>query len=202
MAGDSSWKGSIGVIIGSELAENQLQRLEGFRSVIDKTAGFQIVDVRSSNISRFQAAGQTEAMLSQYPGIRTIVGFSAWDAVGAVEGMKAKNRADIRVFGFDDLGETRQAIAGGGDYGFGRTAAERNRVFLCVSPASVFQWRFFAGQAIYGYGNSGCQPVEAGRGSPMNIRRMLFYFHSGACHFEQFHCFLHLSKRKDRSDEL
>lgn len=110
---DAGGKGRIGVIIGSELADNQQLRLEGFRSIILNTPGFEIVAVRSSNISRIQAAKQTEAMLNQYAGIQTMVGFSSLDAVGIVEGLKATNRAGVRVFGFDDLEETRQGIGHG-----------------------------------------------------------------------------------------
>ncbi|BBH25025.1 hypothetical protein Back11_63880 [Paenibacillus baekrokdamisoli] len=110
---DAGGRGHIGVIIGSELADNQQQRLEGFRSIIASTPGFEIVAVRSSNISRIQAAKQTEAMLNQYASIQTMVGFSSLDAVGIVEGMKAAKRAGLRVFGFDDLEETKQGIAQG-----------------------------------------------------------------------------------------
>jgi ribose transport system substrate-binding protein len=110
---DAGGKGRIGVIIGSELADNQQLRLEGFRSVIRNTPGFEIVAVRSSNISRIQAAKQTEAMLNQYASVQTMVGFSSLDAVGIVEGLKAANRADISVYGFDDLEETKMGIAQG-----------------------------------------------------------------------------------------
>lgn len=106
-------KGRIGVIIGSELAENQQQRLAGFRSVIDSAPSFTIIDVRASNISRIQAAKHTEAMLVQYPAIQTMVGFSSLDAVGIVEGVKAAHREGIEVFGFDDLEATRQGITQG-----------------------------------------------------------------------------------------
>ncbi len=110
---DAGGKGRIGVIIGSELADNQQLRLDGFRSIILNTAGFEIVAVRSSNISRIQAAKQTEALLNRYTDIQTMVGLSSLDAAGIVEGVKAANRADVRVFGFDDLEETRQGIAQG-----------------------------------------------------------------------------------------
>lgn len=110
---DAAGTGSIGVIIGSELADNQQLRLKGFRSIINNTAGYEIVAVRSSNISRIQAAKQTEAMLNEYASIQTLVGFSSLDAAGIVEGMKAANRTDVSVFGFDDLEVTRQGIASG-----------------------------------------------------------------------------------------
>ncbi|MGZ9585997.1 substrate-binding domain-containing protein [Paenibacillus marinisediminis] len=110
---DAAGRGSIGVIIGSEFADNQRLRLEGFRSIISNTPGYEIVAVRSSNISRIQAAQQTEALLNEYAGIQTMVGFSSLDAAGIVEGMKMTNRTDVSVFGFDDLEVTRQGIANG-----------------------------------------------------------------------------------------
>ncbi|MCJ8012946.1 substrate-binding domain-containing protein [Paenibacillus sp. KQZ6P-2] len=104
--------GQIGVIIGSE-ADNQRLRLEGFRSVISAAPGFQIIDVRSSNISRIGAAEQAEAMLKQHPDISTIVGFSALDAAGIVEGVTAAGQEDVSVYGFDDLEVTRKGISEG-----------------------------------------------------------------------------------------
>ncbi|MCQ6561318.1 sugar-binding protein [Paenibacillus mendelii] len=110
---DAAGNGRIGVIIGSERADNQRLRLEGFRSIISSTPGFEIIDIRSSNISRIQAAQQTEAMLRQHNRMGTIVGFSALDAAGILEGIRAANKEDMHVFGFDDLEETRRSIAQG-----------------------------------------------------------------------------------------
>ncbi|MCM3001004.1 MULTISPECIES: sugar-binding protein [Paenibacillus] len=110
---EAAGKGKIGVMIGSEQAENMQLRLAGFRSVISAAPGFAIVDVRASNISRIGAAKQAEAMLKQHPDIQTIVGFSSLDAAGIVEGIQAAGRTGIRVYGFDDLAMTRQGIEQG-----------------------------------------------------------------------------------------
>jgi len=110
---NAAGKGRIGVIIGSELADNQRLRLEGFCSIISNMQGYEIAAVRSSNISRMLAAKETEALLRQYADIETMVGFSALDAAGIVEGIQAARREDIRVFGFDDIEATRQGIANG-----------------------------------------------------------------------------------------
>ncbi|MFX3636596.1 MAG: substrate-binding domain-containing protein [Candidatus Pristimantibacillus sp.] len=110
---DSDGNGRIGVIIGSELADNQRLRLDGFRSIIAAAPGFEIVDIRPSNISRIGAAIQTEAMLNQYNLIGTIVGFSALDGAGILEGIKATHKEGIRVYGFDDLEQTKQLISEG-----------------------------------------------------------------------------------------
>ncbi|CAN7178369.1 substrate-binding domain-containing protein [Paenibacillus sp. LjRoot56] len=113
VAGAAIGKGRIGVVIGSEQAENQQQRLEGFRAAIADMPHFEIIDIRSSNISRIQAAKQAEAMLKQYPAIQTMVGFSSLDAAGIAEGVKAAHRDDTLVFGFDDVAATKQGISQG-----------------------------------------------------------------------------------------
>jgi ribose transport system substrate-binding protein len=107
---DADRKGKIGIIIGSEFADNQKLRLEGFLSVIQHSQGFEVADIRSSNISRIEAASQTKTMLSQHPGITVMIGFSAWDAVGIAEGLQAQDHGEISVFGFDDVEATRRAI--------------------------------------------------------------------------------------------
>jgi len=110
---DHTGNGKIGVIIGSEMSDNQSLRLEGFRSVITSVPGMEIVDIRASNISHIGAAKQTRDMLSQNKDIGTIVGFSSLDAGGILEGVKAMGKEGIRVYGFDNLEITRQGIAQG-----------------------------------------------------------------------------------------
>jgi ribose transport system substrate-binding protein len=52
----SGARGKVGVLIGNEQADNQQLRLKGFRSVISRYPELTIVAVRSSDISRLQAA--------------------------------------------------------------------------------------------------------------------------------------------------
>lgn len=101
--------GMIGVLIGSEVSNQQL-RLEGFRSVVAQHPGLTIADVRTSNISRLQAEEQAEDMLREHPGLKAIVGFSALDGLGIAEAAKQLGADGLLVFGFDDPGNTRQEI--------------------------------------------------------------------------------------------
>lgn len=103
----------IGVIMGSNLAVNQMLRLEGFRSVISAHKGLEIVDIRNSNISRIEAAQRAIEMLDMHPELDTMVGLSALDAVGILQGLKNIGRSDIAIFSFDGLEETKEAIARG-----------------------------------------------------------------------------------------
>ncbi|GMB08046.1 sugar-binding protein [Thermolongibacillus altinsuensis] len=106
-------KKKIGVIIGSDTAENQQLRLKGFQSVIAQHPHLTIVAVSSSNISRIQASIQAERMLRAHPDISVMVGTSALDAIGILMATKNLQRDDIEIFGFDDVEETLQAIQHG-----------------------------------------------------------------------------------------
>src|SRR5690606_22695904 len=77
----------VGIIIGSEEADNQLARLQAFQAAMSPSPLVQIVDKRSSNISRLQAARMTVEMLEQQPDINVLVGLSGLDAVGIIDGL-------------------------------------------------------------------------------------------------------------------
>lgn len=101
---------SIGVLIGNESADNQQQRLEGFRSVINEVKRLTIVDVRSSNISRLQAADQAETILTNHLEVRYMVGLSSLDGLGILDATQRAKLHDIHIFAFDDLDETQKGI--------------------------------------------------------------------------------------------
>jgi len=103
----------VGIIIGSEEAENQLTRLQAFQAALTTSPLVQIVDKRSSNISRLQAGKMTVEMLEQQPDINVIVGLSGLDAVGIVDGLDALQRDNVLVFGFDNLSNTEVFIEQG-----------------------------------------------------------------------------------------
>ncbi|WP_132303169.1 substrate-binding domain-containing protein [Paenibacillus sp. BK033] len=103
-------RGAIGVLVGSKEAANQRLRLEGFQSVIHSYKGLSIADVRSSNISRLQAAQQAEQMLKDHPEINYMVGFSSLDGIGIAEAVARVKPGGVAVFAFDDLEDTLIAI--------------------------------------------------------------------------------------------
>ncbi|OXM88298.1 substrate-binding domain-containing protein [Paenibacillus rigui] len=100
----------IGVLLGSEQAENQRQRLSSFQSAISRYPELTVVEVRSSQISRLQAVRQTEELLARHPQVGTMVGFSALDGIGIQEAAARLKAGQLRVFAFDDLEETVEGI--------------------------------------------------------------------------------------------
>ncbi|CAM3416309.1 substrate-binding domain-containing protein [Paenibacillus lupini] len=108
--GQDNPSGVIGVLIGSQEAANQRLRLEGFKSVIKAYPGLSIADVRSSNISRLQAAQQAEQMLKEHPEITYMAGFSSLDGIGMAEAVARIKPAGVEIYAFDDLEDTLTAI--------------------------------------------------------------------------------------------
>lgn len=106
-------RGSVAVMIGNELAPNQQLRLEGFRSVISRFPELSLVDVRSSDISRLQATGETEKLLIQYPNLEYMVGLSALDGIGIADAVERLRPKGPQIFAFDALQETLMQIASG-----------------------------------------------------------------------------------------
>ncbi|WP_419872844.1 substrate-binding domain-containing protein [Candidatus Pristimantibacillus sp. PTI5] len=106
-------RGSVAVMLGNELAPNQLLRLEGFRSVIERLPGLSLVDVRSSDISRLQATGETEKLLIRYPNLDFVVGLSALDGIGIADAVERMRPNGPQIFAFDALQETLLQIESG-----------------------------------------------------------------------------------------
>lgn len=106
-------RGNVAVLIGNEQAPNQQLRLAGFRSVLNQLPEMNLVDVRSSNISRLQASGETEKLLIQNPQINYMVGLSALDGIGISEAAQRLRRSGLQIFAFDALEETVERIRSG-----------------------------------------------------------------------------------------
>lgn len=105
--------GKLGVIIGSDQAASQLQRLDGLKRVVAEHPGLDIVAVRSSNISHMEAIQQAAEMLRQHPEIEVMVGTSATDALGVLQAAKSLQRERLMIIGFDNQKETLAAIRKG-----------------------------------------------------------------------------------------
>lgn len=109
----SGQHGDIGVLISNEHVENQRLRLEGFRSVISRYPGLQIVEVAASNISMLQAAQKAQSMLARNPQMKYMVGFSSSDGLGILEAEQRDQPDGLHIFAFDDKRETVEAVQAG-----------------------------------------------------------------------------------------
>ncbi|AJY74227.1 substrate-binding domain-containing protein [Paenibacillus beijingensis] len=103
-------EGSIGVLIANENSYSQQLRLAGFREVIGRYPDLDVVGVRASDNSRLQGAQQAEELLAKYPQVRYMIGFSALDGLGILEAANRESPAGLKIFAFDDLSETKEAV--------------------------------------------------------------------------------------------
>lgn len=104
----------VGIVTGRFDSINQQERLEGFKEAIQTTGRIHIVGMQESNITQIGAAQATYSLLREHPSITVLVGLSALDGIGMVEGLQeiAPNK-DVYMTAFDILPETLALIRKG-----------------------------------------------------------------------------------------
>lgn len=111
---NTTGKQYVGIVTGRFNAINQQRRIKGFKQAISQAPRIQIVAIKASNITAIGATQATYSLLKQYPSITTMVGLSALDGIGIVDGIQeiAPNGM-FTVIAFDLLPETLQLIRTG-----------------------------------------------------------------------------------------
>ena len=104
----------IGIVTGRFDAINQQERIEGFKDAVKSTDRIHIVGSEESNITQIGATQATYSLLKEHPSINVLVGMSALDGVGMVEGLHeiAPNK-DVYITAFDVLPSTMELIRNG-----------------------------------------------------------------------------------------
>ncbi len=101
----------VGIVTGRFDAINQQERIEGFMDAVKSTDRIHFVGSKESNITQIGAAQATYSLLKEYPSITALIGMSALDGIGMVEGLHeiAPNK-DVYITAFDILPETLDLI--------------------------------------------------------------------------------------------
>ena len=101
----------VGIVTGRFDAVNQQERIAGFKDAIKNHPRIHLVSTMESNITEIGAAQATYSLFKEYPEITALVGMSALDGMGMVEGLReiAPNK-DVYITAFDILPETLQLI--------------------------------------------------------------------------------------------
>ena len=104
----------VGIVTGRFDAINQQERLAGFKEAVEAIDRIHIVGSKESNITQIGAAQATYSLLKEFPSITVLVGLSALDGIGMVEGLYeiAPNK-DVYISAFDILPETLSLIRNG-----------------------------------------------------------------------------------------
>ncbi|MBP1949786.1 sugar-binding protein [Virgibacillus litoralis] len=101
----------VGIITGRFDAINQQERLEGLKQAFKAEERIHIVDIKESNITEVGATQATYSLLKNYPSITALVGTSALDGIGMVQGInEIASRKDIYITAFDVLPDTLALI--------------------------------------------------------------------------------------------
>lgn len=104
----------IGIVTGRFEAINQQERIAGFEDAVESIDRIHIVGVKESNITQIGAAQATYSLLKEHPEINALIGTSALDGIGMVEGLReiAPNKK-VYITAFDILPETLKLIETG-----------------------------------------------------------------------------------------
>lgn len=101
----------VGIVTGRFDAVNQQERIAGFKDKIKSHPRIHLTTTKESDITEIGAAQATYSLLKEYPEITALVGTSALDGIGMVEGLQeiAPNKA-VYIAAFDILPETVQLV--------------------------------------------------------------------------------------------
>lgn len=104
----------VGIVTGRFDAINQQERIAGFKHAIESTDRIHIIDSKESNITEIGATQAAYSLLKQYPKINVLIGTSALDGIGIVDGIKEYlPNKDIYITAFDVLPETLDLVRKG-----------------------------------------------------------------------------------------
>lgn len=104
----------VGIVTGRFEAINQQERIAGFEAAVESIDRIHIVEVQESNITQIGAAQATYSLLKEYPEINALIGTSALDGIGIVEGLhEIVPNKNVYITAFDILPETLKLIEEG-----------------------------------------------------------------------------------------
>ncbi len=106
-------KGNYVELTGKESDTNAGVRSQGYHSIIDKYPDMKMVAQQSANWSQEEAFTKMETILQANPDIKGVISGNDTMAVGAAAALKAANRSDVIVVGFDGSDDAGQGIKDG-----------------------------------------------------------------------------------------
>lgn len=107
-------KQKVAVVSGNATAQNQVERLSGFKDAIQKSSRIELVDIAESSITELGATQATYQLLKIHPDITAFFGTSALDGLGIVQGIEEMQPTNQpHVISFDLLPETLAQIEKG-----------------------------------------------------------------------------------------
>ena len=107
-------QGKVAILEGIPGHETGDARLRGFREVIAKEPGIQVVASQTANWERDQGYSVFQNLLQSHPDLKGVFACNDLMALGAVEAIAAAQKTgQVLVVGFDATSDARQAIRAG-----------------------------------------------------------------------------------------
>ncbi len=101
-------------LTGKPSDNNAAIRSQGYHSVLDKFTNMKMVAQQTANWDQTQAFNETQTILQAHPDIKGIISGNDTMALGAEAALKAANRTDVIVGGFDGSPDVLASILQGG----------------------------------------------------------------------------------------
>jgi ribose transport system substrate-binding protein len=107
-------KGKIAILEGIPGHETGDARLKGFREIVDKEPGIQVVASQTANWERDQGYTVFQNLLQSHPDLQGVFACNDLMALGAIEAIAAVQKSgQVLVLGFDATSDAREAIRKG-----------------------------------------------------------------------------------------
>jgi erythritol transport system substrate-binding protein len=106
-------KGNYVELTGRDADVNAHIRSKGYHDVMDDYPDMKMLATQSANWSQPEAFTKMEALLQAHPDIKGVIAGNDTMAMGAQAALKAANRPDVIVVGFDGSNDVRDQIKAG-----------------------------------------------------------------------------------------
>ena len=108
---DTKGQANVGIITGSLKNPQHQLRLKGFKDVVEKNKGIEIIAIEESNITRVEAEEKAYKMLMNYENITAFFGTSSYNGLGIVAAAESLNiQEDMYVITFDAIEENLELL--------------------------------------------------------------------------------------------
>ena len=114
LVNDTNGQATVGIITGNLDNLHHQLRLQGFKDVVEKVEGIEIVATEESNITRVEAEETAYSVLMEHENITAFYGTSSYNGLGIVAAADSlKRQDDMYVITFDAIEENINLLENG-----------------------------------------------------------------------------------------
>nr|WP_304214866.1 sugar-binding protein [Fredinandcohnia onubensis] len=111
---DTNGVANVGIITGSLDNPHHLERVEGFKDVVEQVEGIEIVAVEESKITRVEVEEKAYNILTEHENITAFFGTSSYNGIGIVSAANSLQKEnDMYVITFDTIDENMELLKNG-----------------------------------------------------------------------------------------